>query len=115
MPWKGNGSTAWLVARTNVPLRQLVFVGAFLSLATPVIVKGIGWILLLGPNNGLVNNLLARAPARARPTALRREAARRFIGCTSVRERGQLCPRESWRRVDHHANEAVRAPSTAVH
>ena len=51
-------STAWLVARTNVPFRQLVFVGAFLSLATPVIVKGIGWILLLGPNNGLVNNLL---------------------------------------------------------
>jgi iron(III) transport system permease protein len=51
-------STAWLVARTNVPFRQVVFVGAFLSLATPVIVKGIGWILLLGPNNGLVNNLL---------------------------------------------------------
>jgi iron(III) transport system permease protein len=51
-------STAWLVARTNVPFRQAVFVGAFLSLATPVIVKGIGWILLLGPNNGLINNVL---------------------------------------------------------
>ena len=46
------------MARTNVPFRQVVFVGAFLSLATPVIVKGIGWILLLGPNNGLINNLL---------------------------------------------------------
>jgi iron(III) transport system permease protein len=51
-------STAWLVARTNVPFRQAVFVGAFLSLAAPPIVKGIGWILLLGPNNGLINNLL---------------------------------------------------------
>jgi iron(III) transport system permease protein len=32
-----------------------VFVGAFLSLAAPLIVKGVGWILLLGPNNGLIN------------------------------------------------------------
>jgi iron(III) transport system permease protein len=46
---------AWLLARTNVPFRQTVFVGAFLSLSAPLIVKGIGWILLLGPNNGLIN------------------------------------------------------------
>jgi iron(III) transport system permease protein len=49
------GSSAWLLARTNVPFRQTAFVGAFLSLAAPLIVKGIGWILLLGPNNGLIN------------------------------------------------------------
>jgi iron(III) transport system permease protein len=48
-------STAWLVTRTNVPFRQTVFIGAFLSLAAPLIVRGIGWILLLGPNNGLIN------------------------------------------------------------
>jgi iron(III) transport system permease protein len=48
-------STAWLVARTNVPFRQVTLVGAFLSLGAPLIVKGIGWILLLGPNNGLLN------------------------------------------------------------
>jgi iron(III) transport system permease protein len=48
-------STAWLVARTNVPFRHVTLVGAFLSLGAPLIVKGIGWILLLGPNNGLVN------------------------------------------------------------
>jgi iron(III) transport system permease protein len=46
---------AWLLARTNVPFRQTVFVGAFLSLSAPLIVKSIGWILLLGPNNGLIN------------------------------------------------------------
>jgi iron(III) transport system permease protein len=54
-------STAWLVARTNVPFRAVAFVGAFLSLATPVIIKAVGWILLLGPNNGLINNLLRAA------------------------------------------------------
>jgi len=48
-------TSAWLLARTNVPFRQTVFLGAFLSLAAPLIVKGIGWILLLGPNNGLIN------------------------------------------------------------
>src|SRR5579872_2496455 len=46
---------AWLMARTNVPFRQTAFAGAFLSLSAPVIVKGVGWILLLGPNNGLIN------------------------------------------------------------
>src|SRR5580700_8803605 len=54
-------SIAWLVARTNVAFRQAAFVGAFLSLSAPVIVKGIGWILLLGPNNGLFNNWLRAA------------------------------------------------------
>ena len=54
-------TVAWLIARTNVPLRQTVFVAAFLSLAAPLIVKGIGWILLLGPNNGLINVWLRAA------------------------------------------------------
>jgi iron(III) transport system permease protein len=48
-------TSAWLLARTNVPFRQTAFAGAFLSLSAPLIVKGIGWILLLGPNNGLIN------------------------------------------------------------
>lgn len=47
-------SSAWLVLRTDVPLRQAAFAGAFLSLATPPVIKGIGWILLLGPNNGVL-------------------------------------------------------------
>jgi iron(III) transport system permease protein len=52
---------AWLIARTNVPFRQTAFAGAFLSLSAPVIVKGVGWILLLGPNNGLINVWLRTA------------------------------------------------------
>jgi iron(III) transport system permease protein len=51
-------SSAWLVARTDVPLRQSAMVAAFLSLAVPVIIKSIGWIMLLGPNSGLINVLL---------------------------------------------------------
>ena len=54
-------SSAWLVARTNAPFRQAAFVGAFLSLAAPVIIKGIGWILLLGPNSGVINLWLKAA------------------------------------------------------
>jgi iron(III) transport system permease protein len=54
-------TSAWLLARTNVPFRQTVFAGAFVSLPVPLIVKGIGWILLLGPNNGLINVWLRSA------------------------------------------------------
>jgi iron(III) transport system permease protein len=64
------GISAWLVARTNVPFRQSVFIGAFLSLSAPLIVKGIGWILLLGPNNGLVNNVLRSFGMEGTPIAL---------------------------------------------
>jgi iron(III) transport system permease protein len=51
-------SSAWLVARTDAPFRQTAMVTAFLSLAVPVIVKSIGWIMLLGPNSGLINVML---------------------------------------------------------
>jgi iron(III) transport system permease protein len=53
--------SAWLVARTNVPFRRTVLAAAFLSLSAPLIVKGIGWILLLGPNNGVINIWLRSA------------------------------------------------------
>ncbi len=51
-------SAAWLVARTDAPFRRIVTATAFLSLAVPVIIKSIGWIMLLGPNGGLVNVVL---------------------------------------------------------
>jgi len=51
-------SSAWLVARTDAPFRRMATVAAFLSLAVPVIIKSVGWILLLGPNSGLVNVVL---------------------------------------------------------
>lgn len=51
-------TSAWLYARTNALFRQGALIGAFLSLAAPVIIKGIGWILLLGPNKGVINEWL---------------------------------------------------------
>jgi iron(III) transport system permease protein len=51
-------SSAWLVARTDAPFRRLATVTAFLALAVPVIIKSIGWIMLLGPNSGLINVVL---------------------------------------------------------
>src|SRR5262249_43795911 len=51
-------SSAWLVARTDAPFRRTATVSALLSLAVPVIIKSIGWIMLLGPNSGLVNVVL---------------------------------------------------------
>lgn len=52
------GTTAWLYARTNATLRHAAFVAAFVSLSVPLTVKVIGWILLLGPQAGVVNVLL---------------------------------------------------------
>ena len=52
------GSLAWLVERTNVGFGRLVYVAAFASFAIPGVVKVVGWILLLGPQSGLVNVLI---------------------------------------------------------
>jgi iron(III) transport system permease protein len=54
-------SSAWLVARTDAPFRRIATIAAVLSLAVPVIIKSIGWIMLLGPNSGLVNVVLRLA------------------------------------------------------
>lgn len=48
-------SSGWLIARTNAWFQRTAMFSAYLSLAVPVIIKAIGWILLLGPNTGLLN------------------------------------------------------------
>ena len=48
---------AWLVERTNVPGRQAAYVAVFLGVAVPAIIRVIGWILLLGPQHGVLNQL----------------------------------------------------------
>lgn len=42
------GVTAWIVTRTNAPLRGLGYLTAFASFGTPYILYTIGWLLLLG-------------------------------------------------------------------
>ena len=51
---------AFLIERTNAPFRGLVYLTAIVSLAVPVVVQVMGWLLILGPYAGLVNNLLQR-------------------------------------------------------
>lgn len=46
---------AWIVERTNTSFKNLAYLSAFTSFAIPGIIKVIGWILLLGPENGLIN------------------------------------------------------------
>lgn len=45
----------WLVERTDLPARHLVFALVLLPIAIPGMVKAIGWALLGNPNMGLLN------------------------------------------------------------
>jgi len=49
---------AWLAERSNAPFRGLAYVAAFVSFAIPGLIKVIGWILLLGPNDGFLNVII---------------------------------------------------------
>ena len=46
---------AWLVERTDMPLRGLVFVLVLFPLMMPGLVVTMGWLLLLGERTGMVN------------------------------------------------------------
>lgn len=49
------GFWAWLTERTDFRFKVLVRVLMLLTFALPSLVQGLGWTLLLNPNNGLVN------------------------------------------------------------
>jgi len=51
------GGMAWIVERTSVPGRQGAYVAVFLGFAVPAIIRVIGWILLLGPQHGALNQV----------------------------------------------------------
>lgn len=58
------GTIAWLVTRTDTPLRGLGYFTAFASFGTPFILYTIGWLLLLGkagPVNYWLKTLLAQS------------------------------------------------------
>lgn len=46
---------AWVVSRTNTPCKALIRALAGVSFIVPSFIGAIAWILLLGPNSGLVN------------------------------------------------------------
>jgi iron(III) transport system permease protein len=49
---------AWLVERTNAPLRDLAYVIAIVSTIIPGMIASIAWLMLLHPRIGLVNRAL---------------------------------------------------------
>src|SRR5262245_52059857 len=58
------GSIAWIVVRTDSPLRWLGYFSAFASFGTPFILYTIGWLLLLGkagPINYWLKTLLGQS------------------------------------------------------
>ncbi len=52
---------AWAVARTDMPGRQFVRMAALVAFVIPNFISVIAWILLLGPNAGLINVLIRDA------------------------------------------------------
>ena len=57
---------AWAVARTNMPGRQFVRVAVLVAFVIPNFISVIAWVLLLGPNAGLINVFLRDAFGIAR-------------------------------------------------
>jgi iron(III) transport system permease protein len=51
---------AFLVARTDLPLRRTLLAAALIPLVLPGVLYAIAWILLAGPRAGLVNEALGR-------------------------------------------------------
>lgn len=49
---------AWLVERTDMPLKQYAYIAVFLPMALPGFITAIGWTLLLNPANGIINVFL---------------------------------------------------------
>jgi iron(III) transport system permease protein len=51
------GVIAFLVERTDTPMRNFVYGFMFIPLIMPSMIKAIGWVLLLSPNNGILNTV----------------------------------------------------------
>jgi iron(III) transport system permease protein len=47
---------AWMVERTDAPFRRFTYTVMFISIALPGLFKVVGWIVLLGPGAGFINN-----------------------------------------------------------
>lgn len=58
---------AWLVERTDLPMRGLVRVMVILPMATPPVLLAIGWVMLLSPRTGFFNDLVGAALGLTEP------------------------------------------------
>jgi len=53
---------SWLIARTNMPGAAILELGMWVAFTLPTLSLVLGWILLLDPKDGLINNALAGLP-----------------------------------------------------
>ncbi|MDQ1718255.1 MAG: iron(III) transport system permease protein, partial [Pseudonocardiales bacterium] len=51
-------SFSWLIERTNIPCRNLLFVLVVAPSGMPLLITSISWSLLLNPTNGVINQFL---------------------------------------------------------
>ena len=51
---------AWVIERTNIPLRPYLLMGILAPMAFPGVVEAMAWMLLANPSNGLYNLLLRK-------------------------------------------------------
>lgn len=49
---------AWIAERTNTPMRSATYAIAYAGLAIPGVLQVMGWVLLLGPQAGIINVFL---------------------------------------------------------
>lgn len=49
---------AWLIQRTDIPLKSLLMSLIAITVLVPTFLKAIGWIMLLSPKIGIINELL---------------------------------------------------------
>ncbi len=52
---------AWLVERTDLPYRNSIYTLLLIPMAVPSLLKALGWVMLLGPRQGVINLLLRDA------------------------------------------------------
>jgi iron(III) transport system permease protein len=55
----------WLIARTDMPGRNVIEILAWLSIFVPVLPLAFGWVLLLDPKFGLLNTLISSVAGRS--------------------------------------------------
>lgn len=58
---------AWLVARTDLPMKQVVVLAMGLVLIIPGFIQGMGWSALLNPRIGVINRLIMDATGMQNP------------------------------------------------
>lgn len=49
---------AWLVERTNVPFKVLIYSGILMTIAMPGMLQSMAWVLLFSPRIGFINSVL---------------------------------------------------------